>query len=105
MLLGGGQSPVLLGTVTSDGTGCFSFSGIALALSSNTLRGEAVDAAGNPSRFEQTFRRVSAPVVAASLQDVTIEAAAGAVDLKLTEVFDELDLHVNTLLQMQTPRG
>ncbi len=104
-LPGGGQGPVLLGTVTSDGTGRFTFSGVALALGSNAFRTEAADAAGNRSRFEQTFQRVSAPAVAAPLQDLTIQAAAGAVDLELDGVFDDPDLHVNTLLRMQTSMG
>lgn len=104
-LPGAGQNAVPLGTATSDGTGRFAFNGIALALGSNTLRAEAVDAAGNRSRFEQTFQRVSAPVVAAPLQDTTIQAAAGAVDLDLAGVFDDADLHVNTLLRMQTSLG
>lgn len=104
-LPGGGQNPVLLATVTSDGTGRFIFSGIALALGPNTFRAEAVDAAGNRSRFEDTFHRVSVPVVVNPLPDMTIQGSAGAVHLDLAGVFDDPDLHLNTLLRMLTSMG
>jgi len=101
----GAQGPVLLGSVTSDGTGRFTFSGVPLAVGSNTIRAEAVDAAGNRSRFENVFQRVRAPVVAAPLQDVTISSTAGGVNFDLSGVFDDLDLHVNTLVRMLTTMG
>ena len=72
-----GINVVLVGTglsTTSDGSGKFQFTGVALQSGGNTFTARATDAAGNQSSYDpddQLLRSSSGPVVSAALSDDT----------------------------------
>src|SRR5207248_9934075 len=85
----GGQTdpntPVVLlesgATMTADGTGAFTFTGVALALGANPFTVRATDVAGNSSEFATTITRlqgdVTPPEITAAL---THDTGANATD-------------------------
>jgi cyclophilin family peptidyl-prolyl cis-trans isomerase len=90
-------------TVTADTTGAFTFTGVSLAVGSNTFKVRARNAAGGTSTFITAITRSAAPTVAHTLSPVSV-AAAASMTVDLAGTFDDADI-TNTQIRFETPRG
>jgi cyclophilin family peptidyl-prolyl cis-trans isomerase/uncharacterized protein YegP (UPF0339 family) len=89
-------------TTTSDGSGNFSFTNVALVAGDNPFTVEATDPSGTTS-FSTTITRNAAPTVVDPLDPVSL-AASASLTVDVAGTFDDADI-TNTVVQFDTSSG
>lgn len=91
-------------TVTADGQGKFSFSGLTLVDGSNSFSVVVTDSLGNTNTRTFTITKNSGPQVEEQLVDIEVPINSAARTINLRDSFTDVDV-VGTIIQFNTSAG